>query len=307
MDINKENYAKARELASEAAVIEEGIIFGSEPETSRSSLTFPGICVLSSGRWLASCRAAPMKIQTRGQHVLLSYSNDEGKTWSTPHAPFLPPAINDKPGLFRLAHLTPLSNGEVLAALLWVDHSDPDADFFNEETQGLLDTRIFFSRSRDGGVTWNTPQLMNTTPFNTPTPLTGPILLGYNGEWICQFETNKEYNDLTEWRHSSILMFSCNEGASWPEYSVASLVDDDDIFYWDQRPSVTPSGEILNLFWTYDNANAKYLNIHARESKDAGRTWSRYWDTGVTGQPAPAVFLANGKIAMAYVDRKVGS
>jgi hypothetical protein len=98
-------------------------------------------------------------------------------------------------------------------------------------------------------------------------------------------------------------MFSRDEGATWPEYSFASQVDDARIFYWDQRPSLTPDGEVLDLFWTYDSAGAKYLNIHARQSQDNGRNWSEYWDTGVAGQPAPAVFLPDGRIVMAYVDR----
>lgn len=286
-----------------AAVIGGGIVFESAPQTSRSSLAFSSVCVLPSGRWLASCRAARGKIPTRDQHVLLSSSDDEGKSWSTPVAPFSPPLVKNKPGLFRGANLTSLGSGEVLAALMWTDCSDPDADFFNEKTQGILDTRIFLSRSCDSGESWSNPRLMNTTPFNVPTPITGPILLGENGEWICQFETNKHYEDLSEWRHSSVLMFSHDEGASWPECSLASKVGDDSIFYWDQRPSVAPDGGVLNLFWTYDNSHAKYLNIHARESLDGGRSWSEFWDTGVPGQPAPAVFLDDGQRAMVYMDR----
>jgi hypothetical protein len=284
-----------------AAVIDEGVVFASEPETSRSSLAFPGVCVLPSGRWLASCRAAPQKTPTRGQHVLLSYSDDEGASWSTPAAPFEPPAIDGKTGLFRGAYLTALGEGEVLAALIWVDYSDPDADFFNEETEGLLDTHIFFSRSCDSGHTWSTPRLMDTAPFDVPTPLTGPVLLGKDGGWICQFETIKHYHDRSEWRHSSVLMFSRDEGVSWPEYSRASLVGEDKIFYWDQRPGVAPDGSVLDFFWTYDNANATYLNIHARTFKDG--VWSEYWDTGVPGQPAPPVYLCDGRIVMVYVDR----
>lgn len=289
-------------------IIESGIIFQSEAnraaDSPRNSLAFSSFCVLSSGRWLASCRAAPTKNGTKGQHVLLAVSDDKGGTWSTPFVPFAPPNVEGKPGLFRTACLTSLGGDEVLAALCWVDHSDSDADFFNEETQGLLDTRIFFSRSHDGGQTWSTPELMETAPFKVPTPLTGPVLLLPTGEWICQFETNKPYNDLSEWRHSSVVMFSRDQGKTWPEYSLASLVGDDRIFYWDQRPGLLPDGRILNLFWTYDNASATYLNIHASQSEDEGRTWSELLDTNIPGQPAPPVGLGDGRIAMVYVDRE---
>jgi hypothetical protein len=99
-------------------------------------------------------------------------------------------------------------------------------------------------------------------------------------------------------------MFSRDAGKTWPEYSNASSDPDNRIFYWDQRPAILPDGRILDWFWTYDNTAAKYLNIHARESGDNGRTWSAMWDTGVAGQPAAPVMLADGRLAMVYVDRE---
>src|SRR4030042_1085839 len=71
------------------------------------------------------------------------------------------------------AYPTALGADKVLAALCWVDHSDPALPFFNEETEGLLDTRIFLSLSKDGGETWSAPRLIDTSPYKVPTPLTG--------------------------------------------------------------------------------------------------------------------------------------
>jgi len=289
--------------AAPEALVGGGVAFTCEAGTPRGSLAFPSLCILPSGRWLATCRAAPRKLPTTGQHVLLAWSDDEGQSWSEPSAPFTPGEIDGKPGLFRSVYLTALGGDEVLACIVWVDHSDPDADFFNEVTEGLLDTRIFFARSADGGATWTEPDLMDTAPFHVPTPATGPVLLGENGEWICQFETNKHYHDSSLWCHSSVLMISRDEGKTWPVHSLASLVDGNRVFYWDQRPSVAPDGRVLDFFWSYDEANAVYLNIHAGESADGGRTWGALWDTGVPGQPGPTAFLAGGRMAMPYVDR----
>jgi hypothetical protein len=197
--------------------------------------------------------------------------------------------------------LTALGGERVLAALYWLDNSNPELPFYNEQTEGLLDSRIMLAESADAGRTWSSPALMDTTPFNVPTPITGPVLLLPDGEWVCQFELNKTYCDASPWVHSSILMFSRDQGRTWPRYTVASR--DPHIFYWDQRATVLPDGRILDLFWTYDNPAATYRNIHARESADGGRTWSALWDTGVPGQPAPAVALRDGRLAMVYVDR----
>lgn len=281
----------------------KGIIFHGKKDTGQQSCAFPGICVLPSGRWLASCRAAPSKTENTGQHVLLSWSEDEGRTWSEQASPFIPAPVAGRPGLFRGAYLTSLGDNRVLAALVWVDYSNPELPFFNEETEGLLDTRIFLAESEDGGNTWSAPKMMDTSPFRVPTPLTGPVLVLRNGEWACQFELNKHYYDPAVWRHSSVLMFSRDEGRTWSEYVITSYDPENRIFYWDQRPAVLLDGRILDLFWTYDNKAAVYRNIQARQSFDNGRNWSEMWDTGVPGQPAQPVSLPDGRVAMVYVDR----
>lgn len=282
-------------------IAERGTAFPSVIATDRQSCAFPQVAVLPGGRWLVGCRAACTKGGKDGQHVMLAASDDEGQTWRLNTSPFNAPALDGKPGQFRALGLTALGEERVLATLYWVDNSNPALPFFNEQTEGLLDSRIMFAESGDGGETWSAPVLMDTTPFHVPTPITGPVLRLPDGELICQFETNKHYYDTSKWIHSSVLMFSRDGGRTWPRHSVVTRHPT--VFYWDQRPQVLGDGRILDLFWTYDNAAAVYRNIHACESRDAGRTWSELWDTGVPGQPAQAVELAGGGLLMVYVDR----
>lgn len=282
-------------------IIDSGIVYAGRKGTGTQSCMTPGICVLPSGRWICGFRAAPTKIGTVGQHVRVSYSDDEGRSWSDAVSPFELQTVGGKPGLFRSAGLTSLGGDRIVAVLCWVDHSNPELPFFNEESEGLLPTKIFLSSSKDGGLTWSTPEQMGTSPFDIETPITGPILILKDGTWACQFELNKPYDDPEPWLHSSVLMYSSDEGKTWPSFSVLS--NDPRIFYWDQRPSVLSDGTILNLFWTFDRQDAVYLNIHAKSSGDNGRTWSDMWDTGIPGQPAPPVTLPDGRIGMVYVDR----
>ncbi len=284
-------------------IVDQGIAAASIQGTKQQSCTFPGICVLPSGRWLLGFRGGLTKQGLPGQAAMLTWSDDQGKTWAPSSAPFTTPPIGQRPGLFRTIHPTSLGGDRVLASLCWVDQSDPTLAFFNEETEGLLDARIFHAISEDGGETWSEPVLMDSTPFRVPVPTTGPLLVLPNGEWACQFELNKHYNDPEPWRHSSVLMFSADQGHTWPEHSIASNDPANRFFYWDQRPSVLSDGKIFNVFWTYDSREAKYLNMHARSSADSGRTWSALWDTGVPGQAAPVVELAGGLLALVYVDR----
>lgn len=286
-------------------IIDRGTVYSAQPGTNHQSCTFPGICVLSSGRWVCSFRAAPTKLATTDQHVLITWSDDKGRNWSTPTEPFKPPIpdVDGKCGVFREAYVTASGANSILACIYWVDHSDPSLPFFNEETEGLLDSRIFLAWSEDGGATWNNPKLMDTSPFNIPTPLTGPILCLPNGELGCHFELNKHYYETSQWRHSSVIMFSADGGGSWGEHVITSNDPANRFFLWDQKPGILADGTILDLFWTYDNHASIYLNIRARQSTDNGRTWSRIWDTNVPGQPAQPVSTPDGSIAMVYVDR----
>jgi hypothetical protein len=188
--------------------------------------------------------------------------------------------------------------------LYWVDASDPSRPFFNPETEGLLDSRVFLALSDDGGDSWSTSRRLDTAPFTMPTPITGPMLALPDGRWALQFETNKTYLDTSPWRHQAVLMFSADSGRTWPAYADVGSDPDGRIFYWDQRHAVLADGSLLALFWTFDRQTAAYRNIHARTSRDSGRTWSPIWDTGVPGQPAAAVSLPAGRIAMPYVDRE---
>lgn len=285
-------------------IIDRGTVVRARKDSDMSSCCFPTVCAQSDGRWICGFRMAPTKNGVERQNSYISFSDDEGKTWSEPFAPFSAKPVYGKPGVFRGVQLTSLGAKSVLAYLYWVESSDMSLPFFNEKTEGLLDSKLFLSRSDDGGITWLEPEWIDTIPITVPTPFTGPILVLPNGDWALQIELNKHYYDTTAWRHASVLMFSKDKGRTWKEYSVTSNDPENKIFYWDQRPGILSDGTILDVFWTYDNKNAKYLNVHARESKDNARTWSALWDTGLPGQPAAPVSLSDGRIALVYVDRE---
>ena len=284
-------------------IIGRGVVFAGAAGGEHSSANFPSVCALAGGRWLCGFRAVARKADVFPQHFLLTQSDDAGRRWSRPVEPFAAPKVDGKPGTFRSGALTALGGSQAQAVLYWVDCSDPARPFFNERTEGLLDSLIFLSRSNDNGATWTPPQRVNTAPFNMPTPITGPLLLMRNGEWALQFETNKSYDDPSPWVHASVLMFSRDGGLSWPEHVKVSEDPEGRFFYWDQRPTVLADGSLLDVFWTFDRRKSAYLNLHARTSLDHGRTWSPIRDIGVPGQAGTPVPLADGRIVLPYMDR----
>ncbi len=61
----------------------------------------------------------------------------------------------------------------------------------------------------------------------------------------------------------------------------------------------------MDFFWTFDGKKQQYLNIHASESFDGGKTWGYIWDTGLYGQPGQPVDLGDGRIATIDIDRTI--
>jgi len=236
--------------------------------------------------------------------VALCWSDDQGVTWSKPWVPFSSAQVEGNLGLFRSMQMTSLGQDRVVAALCWVVHTDPSLPFFNTQTEGLLDTKIFLTESNNAGETWSEPRLVEDFPhFHLPTPITGPPLILSDGTMAIQYEVNKPYYETSPWEHSSVLIYSSDGGMTWDRTDVVSHDPANKIFYWDQRPSLMQDGRILDLFWTYDNVAATYLPIHSRIQNVPLGNWGPLVQTTVPGQPAPAVDFGEGTVAMVYMDR----
>src|ERR1043166_3859990 len=152
-----------------------GTVVASSPGTDTQSHIAPWCCVLPSGRWLVSYRAARDKNNTL-QRAMVTWSDDEGQTWSEPFAPFADRAVNGKIGQFRHMQCAALGGNRLVASLWGVDASEPHKPFFNEKTEGIFDSILFIAKSDDGGAHWSEPTRGNTAPFDKfPCPPTGPI------------------------------------------------------------------------------------------------------------------------------------
>ncbi|OHB55212.1 MAG: hypothetical protein A2Y12_09305 [Planctomycetes bacterium GWF2_42_9] len=282
-------------------IIREGVVFASVPGTDKQSCAFPGCCVLPNGRWIVSFRVASKKDNVSDQRVMFSYSDDQGKNWSEPYMPFQRRPVDGKDGCFRAAYLSSFGGKRVSAAIFWIDATDLARPFFNEKNGGLIDTRLFISWSEDCGETWSDPSIVDTMPYNVPTPVTGYCLNMPNGEIACQFETYNEYDATCPWKFRSVMMFSSDGGRTWPRHVV--VLPAERIYGWDQRISLLKDGSLIDMFWTYDNVTSTYLNIHSCKSVDGGYTWSKLWDTGIPGQPGLALSTLDGRLVVPYVDR----
>ncbi|NJD03279.1 MAG: exo-alpha-sialidase [Ruminiclostridium sp.] len=277
-----------------------GLVYGGRlPD--RKSCCLPRLCV-SGSRWLCVFRSAFSKEQSRGQETLLTWSDNEGMSWTEPEAPFKPLVSDGKPGVFREAGITAGKTGELIAALWWVDYSDPCLPLFNWKTEGMLESKLFISKSYDSGETWATPQHVSTSPFMKSTPLAGHVIISGN-KLAYPFEQYKTYDEEGDWLHYSAMMLSNDMGITWDSHCITAHDPEGRMFYWDQRPCSLASGEIFVVFDTFEKGANTRPNIHAGISSNKLQDWSGLWDTGVSGQPGYPLELPDGRISLIYNDR----
>lgn len=282
-------------------ITDTGTLFRGTVGTRTAIACFPSLAVLSDGTVLATFSVATRK-HTPDTRVLVSRSEDGGRSWSNPEDPF-PGPYKGGPGTVHVAHITEVEPGRLLAVMSWVDHSDPSLPFFNPETEGLLPVISLLAESRDGARSWS-PLWEAPQVFDGPASLTGPIYALRDGTLVLPVEINKPYDDPSPWHQRSACQYSTDAGRTWPDHAVVASDPALRMYYWDRRCGVLHDGSVLSMFWKYDSHTGRDLTIHHSLSPD-GRTWPMPEDTGVVGQVIYPAELPDGRLLGTYVDRYV--
>ena len=281
--------------------IDQRAIYCGTPGTSTANCCFPSLVRLLDGTHLVSWRVGSQKDSADGR-ILLSRSANNGRTWSTPEEMTFGP-FSSQPCEPHYAPLTVLADGRILAAVMWVDRSDHTRPFFHPTTEGLLPTRVLFCESHDAGRTWQRFREMDSTPYHSPLPITGPVLQLADGELACQFEVNKNYDDPRPWRHAAAWKISHDGGQTWPEWVEVANDPADRLMYWDAHYALGSDGFCLAAFWTYNHAEGCDSPIHLSTSHDFGRHWSAPRNAQIIGQIAHPVLLPDGRLVLIYIER----
>src|SRR5436190_7401995 len=123
-------------------IISRGCISRPGDDKNFNINAFPCLVILPSGRWLASFRAAEKKGDCDFMHAVMTWSDDEGKSWITPFEPVKLPAICEIPGQGRILYFLSLGERRVLMVTNWVDSSELSKPYYDPENESLKDTRI---------------------------------------------------------------------------------------------------------------------------------------------------------------------
>lgn len=287
-----------------AKIAEQVIVYDGSKTADKCSATFQDVCVLPSGRILVSWRGGPQKGPINmGENGYYCISDDGGKTWTEPKAPFGTLKIDGGEGRARGFQLLALGGDKVFGVMSLVEEIGESLPYFNEETEAIKNTQLYTFFSSDGGETFSTPQRieMKSKYKGLSCVLTSPPLLLKDGRIMVNFEVYKTYYDEGPFSHHAACVFSSDGGKTWGEE--VTIREAGDIYPWDHRAGELEQGHIVDYIWTFDRRINDYLNIHMTESFDGGYTWSDLMDVGLPGQAGNPVQLPDGRVALPYFDR----
>jgi hypothetical protein len=283
-------------------ISDRGVLNCGEPGTRHATSTFPTITSLGDGTLLATYRVGTTK-DSADETIELRRSDDGGRTWSDPVSPF-DATVNGTRGSLKLVYITPISEEHLIASALWVDREAfPGKPLFNDKTEGCLPMAILLSDSHDFGRTWTPWRVLPLPEEIGPPSLTSPLLRLPSGRLAVSIETNKSYENTSQWFQRVVYAYSADCGQTWG--SPVTICQDPTarIFNWDQRAGVCPDGQLMTFTWTYDRETTCYLNVQRRLSRDEGVTWTAPDDLGFSDQPSRPAILPDGRVVIAWVDR----
>ena len=285
-------------------IAQQVVVFDGSATKDKCSATFQDVCVLPSGRILVSWRGGPQKGPINiGENGYYAISDDGGKTWTEPRAPFGTLKIDGGEGRARGFQLCSLGGNKVFGVMSLVEEIGEDLPYFNEKTEAIKNTQLYTFFSDDGGETFSEPQRIEMKDLykGLSCVLTSPPLLLKDGRIMVNFEVYKTYYDEGDFSHHAACIFSSDGGKTWGRE--VTIKEAGDIYPWDHRMGELEENHLVDYIWTFDRRINDYLNIHMTESFDGGDTWSELYDVGLPGQAGNPVQLPDGRVALPYFDR----
>ena len=266
----------------------------------RRSHFFPSLCRLSSGRTLLAARRGTDKVSADATCVVAE-SGDGGRTWAL-ICDSLPRRVAGVEGEIRACELLELDDGRLLAYLTWIDRSGDTVLGDDDPVRAKAPRRLAVTASADGGRRWCDPALLDAGAAGFPVLSGAPQHLP-NGMYLVPFESQEPAAGGRPPRHVAGAILT-GDGRTTSRIVTVARDPRQRTFYYDQRLGTTADGRTLVAgLWTYDRVAERDLTVHLARAGADSLDWSQPQDTGLVGQIATPVGLADGRLLLFYVRR----
>ena len=281
-------------------LLDEGYVFDAEKAPGpRQVCTFTSLCRLSCGSILASFRLGSRKGSAEA-NCLLARSSDGGANWEIICDGFEKPLAAEREDI-RAAEIAEAKDNVLRVFLTCLDRSDGDT-MYNGQSDTIAPSGLATAKSVDGGRTWGDYRLLDTKPAGNPT-LTGQTLHLAGKGWLVFFENYEPERPGGPSVHGAHTLLS-SDGEEFGSIVNVARHSEDKLFYWDQRQALCPkTGLVASMFWTYDRQKEEDVDIHMAWGNPERLKWEEPFSTGIQGQIAAPIPLADGRLLAFYVHR----
>lgn len=251
-------------------VVATGSVVATEPVGLEPR--FPDLIKLAAGRLMAVYHSAAGHTEADGA-IKLTYSSDNGRTWTPPVVAVGNAYDNRDPKLVQLA------DGTVLLSYFQT----------NWAGTGSTNRGSFVARMVPGSTTFDAP-----VKIASPQP----------GTWLHAPAVEIPGGDVLQPLYSSgaRVARSHDGGRTWDASTEVVVAADTDRYRWEE-PNVTrlPSGQLVMLIRTFDKIQGKYVPSFTTRSNDDGRTWTPVAQADITTTSSHHQLLTStGEVLLTY-------
>lgn len=281
--------------------VEEGLVYRNpKPYLRAIHAWHPSIAWLGGGELLAAFDLG-QAVESLDYATYLARSHDLGRTWSAPERLFAETLFAETAPR-RSTHsvrIGRMPDGTLVGFGGRYYRDDAEEGLVNRENLGYVPMDLILLASTDGGRSWSGPRVVAP-------PLAGPsfeichrVIELADGRWLAPTSTWKGWNGEAPNGMQAIALVSHDRGQSWPAYLTVCDQYADGVISWEQGLTQLADGRLLAAVWSFDERGGRSLPTRYVVSDD-GRSFSPPRETGLAGETAKLLALADGRVLCVY-------
>ncbi len=282
-------------------IIEHNLVFDNPvPQLCSRHGAFPCLCKCANGN-LAAVYVIGEAFESVDQTSYISFSKDEGKTWSEPY-PMYDKSQYDKT-FSDYSKIVCLPDGRLLALGYAFIRNDPSKPIGNPQTGGVLDDFVFCSISDDNGKTWSKLNTIECA-WGPHIEASAPVVVLEDGSLITPVTGFPDWEGNMTGEHCGRALRSFDCGKTWNDDSVCMEFPEKNVLCYEQRMCQLESGTVVCIAWNENVDTGERMANHYTFSTDGGATWSKPESTGIFGQASSVCAIGGERLLAVHAVRR---
>ncbi len=269
------------------------------PQLKSRQCVFPSIVQMDDGSLLAAM-AIGEAFESVDALTHTLRSTDGGHTWSKPVPIFPHFAKIPRSDTIKLTYL---GGRRVLAFGYAFDRPNSDLPLGNPDNGGMLDNRVLWAESTDGGIAWSDPKTIDCS-YGAPVEASAPLSVLRDGSWATPTAGMPDWNGAMHGPSEGRLLRSYDQGRTWRDDVVCMRFPGRQVTCYEQRMCQLESGTLVVVGWNEDLATGERLNNHFTASLDGGRSFTPAAPTGIQGQASSVCALGGERLLALHALRR---